>query len=142
MCIRDSSNNGKMYFKVYKPSTGEVNNIQPLFSENMPNSDLFYTYGMSMIESINGEKASVEEVLNSTYYINIHPNPVENTTYLTSNKKIQSVKLLNVTGQEMMKLNIDDTHGELDLSRFKSGSYIVQIQFENGLIVTRQLIIK
>jgi hypothetical protein len=140
--INDLSNNGKMYFKVYKPSTGEVNNIQPLFSENMPNSDLFYTYGMSMIESINGEKASVEEVLNSTYYINIHPNPVENTTYLTSNKKIQSVKLLNVTGQEMMKLNIDDTHGELDLSRFKSGSYIVQIQFENGLIVTRQLIIK
>ncbi|HPW43915.1 MAG TPA: T9SS type A sorting domain-containing protein, partial [Bacteroidales bacterium] len=140
--INDLSNNGKMYFKIYKPSTGEVNNIQPLFSENMPNSDLFYTYGMSMIESINGEKASVEEVLNSTYYINIHPNPVENTTYLTSNKKIQSVKLLNVTGQEMMKLNIDDTHGELDLSRFKSGSYIVQIQFENGLIVTRQLIIK
>jgi hypothetical protein len=71
----------------------------------------------------------------------LYPNPVSDQLNITSNDKIQEVKIFNVSGQLVASLKANATSATMNVSNLKAGVFMVQIQTEKG-IQTSKLIKK
>ena len=70
--------------------------------------------------------------------INLYPNPVLNSLYISTDATIQKVDIYSLTG--MLMLQTAGNSKSIEMSRLSSGSYLVKVSTEHGLI--KQLIIK
>jgi len=61
-----------------------------------------------------------------TYY----PNPVSNTLTLNAQRNIQSVSVMNMLGQEVLRATPNTLNSVLDMSNLTSGSYFVNVMVE------------
>ncbi len=73
-------------------------------------------------------------------YINIYPNPTESLLFLdiSKNLKIKSLVLLNLQGKKLMEF--DTNLRELNLSKFFSGLYFLNILTNEGIVMKKVLI--
>ncbi|MEG1555841.1 MAG: T9SS type A sorting domain-containing protein, partial [Bacteroidales bacterium] len=73
--------------------------------------------------------------------LEIFPNPTDGLIYFKSNNqhKIKMLKVYTSTGMELMSLN--NPVNVLDISGYKSGMYIIEFYFDEGL-VTQKIIKK
>lgn len=62
-----------------------------------------------------------------TYY----PNPVKNVLNLSYNQEITNVEVYNLLGQRMSANAIGANQGQIDMSNFASGTYIVRVTADN-----------
>jgi hypothetical protein len=69
--------------------------------------------------------------------ITIYPNPLNSTTTIATkdNVLMQKITLFNAIGQLMQSVDVDkQTTYQLDLSKFASGMYNVQVQTDRGIV--------
>ncbi|MDY7396789.1 cellulase family glycosylhydrolase [Aureibaculum sp. 2210JD6-5] len=69
----------------------------------------------------------------------VYPNPAENQIFITSEKKISSLKLYDSKGSEKNIIFMDNF---INLSHFSRGIYILKVNFENGNFLTEKIIVK
>jgi GEVED domain/Secretion system C-terminal sorting domain/Cleaved Adhesin Domain len=61
----------------------------------------------------------------------VYPNPVKDILNLSYNKKISTVSVFNIIGQEIKSESINETNAKLDLSNLPKGNYFVKICTDN-----------
>lgn len=86
-----------------------------------PNITLFYSTGPT----------AVNDIANNTE-LKVYPNPVTSVVHIEAEKEIQSVRLLNTMGQEIVNTPVKGFHHDLNVSQFKTGIYLLQVQTGQG----------
>ncbi len=86
-------------------------------------------------ESFVDPSASVGIVEDAEKEIKVYPNPVSNMLTVDA-EEISNIKVYTTTG--LMVLDTDAT--KIDMSRYSSGMYIVQIQFNDQSIATKRVV--
>ncbi len=83
-----------------------------------------------------------ENIADYSKYDNVFPNPATEKISILSNDKIKSVKINNITGQEIKHFTFSNTekNTELDISELSEGIYILTIQTQNAIIIKKQII--
>ena len=61
------------------------------------------------------------------------PNPFTNILNLAFSKEMSSVSIYDYLGRRIYLQNINDKNAQLDLSTLASGTYIIQVQIDQGL---------
>jgi hypothetical protein len=59
--------------------------------------------------------------------VKVYPNPVKGILNLSYSEAINSVKVINMLGQELLSKEVNAATAQIDLSNFTNGSYIIQI---------------
>ena len=68
----------------------------------------------------------------------VYPNPAGEQVFVKSENKLDKFLLFDLTGRQLMETSTDS----IDLSNFKSGTYLIKVIFADGSIGTKKLIIK
>ena len=88
-----------------------------------------------------GEPISVDKL--SPPEFKVFPNPAADKLFITSDFQINALVITNISGQEIMKMGIQNTgHAELNTSFLEGGLYFITVYGQNGYKTTRKLIIK
>ncbi|WP_411894829.1 choice-of-anchor J domain-containing protein [Winogradskyella sp. A2] len=69
--------------------------------------------------------------LNSEAAFTYYPIPVKNTLTLNAQNNIETVRMYNMLGQEVMNAQPQTVDSELDMSRLETGTYFVQVTIAN-----------
>lgn len=112
--------------------TGQVDASVITFSGRFPyegglvrTKDFNYTVGEDCILGL--------EDLNTAKF-NVYPNPTENIWNVkTSNSIINSVKVFDVLGKQVIDLNPSSTEVKIDASSLKTGLYFARIESVSGI---------
>lgn len=80
----------------------------------------------------------IEEMNNSI--IEVYPNPVKDKLKIqnTENIKIESISIIDLKGQKLLKFEKNRT--ELDLSGISTGIYLLKVKYENGELIKKILV--
>jgi len=145
--IHFAASNIENYAVNMNSSTG-ANNIANASSSRTLNSSgvgnwNWLGYGASMTPSI-GVHLSGTNVINAVANINnansgikIFPNPTTGKVNFSSDKEINSIDVLNSTGQKVATFNNTNT---IDISQLPNGIYIAKVSIENGNYSIHKLI--
>ena len=87
--------------------------------------------------NITGETLGVDE--NEIGGFNMYPNPVSNSLTIEAPKAIETISIVNMLGQEIMRTAPNALESTLDMSDLQSGSYFVKATVD-GVIATRRII--
>lgn len=60
-------------------------------------------------------------------FVKVYPNPVKGILNLSYSEAINSVKVINMLGQELLSKEVNAATAQIDLSNFTNGTYIIQI---------------
>lgn len=71
--------------------------------------------------------------------IAMYPNPVSSSLSISSLENLDAISIYNVIGQEVMKLNINDSNVVINVSNFQNGIYIVKA-YSEGKVSTSKFI--
>ncbi|OIQ21887.1 T9SS type A sorting domain-containing protein [Lacinutrix sp. MedPE-SW] len=86
----------------------------------------------------------IDNTLGLDTYSNIKfklfPNPTDNEITFQSNKNISMVKVYNLLGQEMLKINPLAKNAYINLSKLASGSYIITFYINEKIVTTKRVI--
>lgn len=63
----------------------------------------------------------------SNFNVIHHPNPIDDILNLSSQKTINSIKIINLLGQELHSEYINQNEVQIDLSHFSSGTYLIKV---------------
>ena len=74
-----------------------------------------------------GESLSISEVSTSDSYT-IYPNPAKAVLTISSQTKIETIRVFNTLGKLIKEMKLDTYHQELTISGFESGIYFIEIQ--------------
>lgn len=75
--------------------------------------------------------------------IMLYPNPAGQSVNIISNESLVSVKIYNVTGQQVFNnSSISDKSTVIDLSHFQTGAYLVKTETRSGNTMTKKLLIR
>lgn len=78
--------------------------------------------------------------LENNIQIEIFPNPVNDILKIRAeNDEIQSIAIMNLQGQIVVELSVDQSSNEVDVSHLESGVYLVSILTFKGNIVRKQI---
>lgn len=96
--------------------------------------------GVYHFEANPNSNASIQE-LESKYAILLFPNPTKgNVTIDLESAEGKEIVLLNLNGQILNSIEIDDKQTEVDLSDKPRGVYFVRIEMENGDLITKKIV--
>ena len=87
------------------------------------------SYGQVEDYTLNIGLLSTDEFSNKSLFT-YYPNPVSNTLNLNAQHNIQSVSVMNMLGQEVLRVTPNTVNSVLDLSNLTSGSYFVNVMVE------------
>ena len=110
-------------------------NETPLQPENEPSEEAV----LYAIDDCDGNP--VDEIctvadLTQTNYLNfkIYPNPSNGSISIDSDHEFEKIRIFNIQGKELMTQEGLTKGKNIDLSRFKDGSYIIQLETKNGIL--------
>jgi photosystem II stability/assembly factor-like uncharacterized protein len=72
--------------------------------------------------------------------LSIYPNPARDVLNISSSMIIRTVKLYNLTGQEVATVLLNKRSGSIDTSKLKPGIYLLQIEATEGIESKRIII--
>ena len=84
--------------------------------------------------------SSIDEPLD--FDLEIYPNPVSDVLNITSEKNINTIKLLDHTGRTLMSKTIQAQNADLNISDFESGTYLVEMRGEDFHTVRKIIKVK
>jgi len=93
-------------------------------------------YGNCTSQIASNESPNIEK----TNFINIYPNPTNNLLFIRSDKAIKSVSLYDISGKQVLNKQINNSFGQLDITRLKNGVYILHLLDENQNSSIKQVI--
>jgi len=131
-----------MNFKLYRPETGAVYDVDFTYNPDFPNSDgKFEVNGVSGVINVTMAITSVNN-LNDISNINVFPNPARAIINITSDQNFSNIKLINLTGQLAIDYEVNGNETSLDVSKFVNGLYFLQIETTDGVITTKRIVIE
>jgi len=68
-----------------------------------------------------------------TAYCRIYPNPANDALYIESDKKINELRVIDYTGQQVMHNDVNATSAALQIAALSSGIYLVEITSSEGI---------
>lgn len=80
------------------------------------------------------------EEFDAAHGLNVYPNPVKDILNLSSEKKMTSVSIYNVSGQHLLTRAVDDDKAALDVSAFPSGTFLVTVHTAGDAVKTVKVI--
>jgi len=69
---------------------------------------------------------SVENPNDNTENISIYPNPVSNVLYFGNVHSTYEVRIFNITGSQVKRFDVNDSHASVDMNALNSGLYFIQ----------------
>jgi Zn-dependent metalloprotease len=162
--IPSKLNDGKIYISV-KGGSGRYSYNWYLVNTNGILSKIIYRtedvinlaagkYKVDVLDS-KGQKASKEFIVpqiksaqkemesNNSYKINIYPNPASDilNVDIKSLEEVESISIISISGIEILKVNISDSHNEIDISNISSGIYFINIINSNKSIINSSKVV-
>lgn len=91
-------------------------------------------------EEIPAEPTSVTLVQN-TPEVKVFPSPFTNSITVSATKTIRKITIFNTIGNALLEIdNVSVAQTIIDTSSFASGFYLVQVELEDGSVVTEKLV--
>ncbi len=106
---------------------------------------LFVVFQLLAAESDKTNPRSPFCELQPEHEVIIYPNPVLNNTFKIKGDEIQSVEVVNVIGQAIVRKNYDAPQGEamqIYLKKCDKGMYLVKITFKDKKAIIKKLLVK
>ena len=85
-----------------------------------------------MVEVQVTDPSSVNEA--STKVVEVYPNPTTGKTTIKA-EQMRNISIVNISGQVVMTLDVDNDEVVLDMNSFENGMYLVNVMTENGNMV-------
>lgn len=79
---------------------------------------------------VNGQLLGVDQMKKLT--VGYYPNPAQDLLNFSSNEKVNELKIYTLLGQKVLEVAVENTMGQIDVSRLSSGNYVVQAITANG----------
>lgn len=126
-----------MTYRIFRPSTGEVFEVEVEYNQDLPHSGNFTGEGLSAIRMLKLSATGINNELVTG--ISIYPNPTTSIVTIGGITGIEQILIMSVEGAIVMTYN-PKTEGNqvIDLSRLPAGIYQVQIRTSQG-VVTRKV---
>ncbi len=119
-----------------------TSNLVDYLKINWPSDieDIFYNIDINQTLNIveGSSTLSISEL--DTSKLNMYPNPVTNTLFITCKKDILMYNISNILSQEIYSSKALDTNESIDFSSYKSGVYFVNITFQDNTKITKKVI--
>jgi hypothetical protein len=77
---------------------------------------------------------SIQSTNNTQSTITLFPNPTSSNFTITSTDKIESVKVYNLIGEEMLITTPNNNQSTININQFSNGIYFVEIKTEKGIV--------
>lgn len=124
----DANNDGYIIYKIKTQSTLQegdvfVNSASIYFDFNFPIETNNYSTIVTDNLSIND--------FESTSYIKIYPNPVENVLNFETQFNIEKIQIFNLLGKLIQEVSPSQNTHEINVSQLTDGIYLIEIQSEN-----------
>ncbi len=74
--------------------------------------------------------------------VQVFPNPATDHIRVSSTEKLALLRLLNITGKEMLKKSVITNETEVDVTNIARGVYFLQVVSESGTLYQHKLILK
>lgn len=74
----------------------------------------------------------------SDYLLDIYPNPVKDLIYIRTDLQLESVRILDLNGREVLRTK----NNVIDLSSLESSIYLIEIKDEKGKMVRRKIMVE
>ena len=68
---------------------------------------------------------------------NVYPNPARNQLFIESNINIQEIRLIDILGQIVYSIQLNDNLHEMDVQGFHAGIYFLQVYTTNDVVTHR-----
>ena len=125
----DANNDGYIVFKIKTKSTLVVGNT---FSNS---ANIYFDYNFPIVTNnytttIQNNLGLSENELSKN--ITIYPNPVKNTLTFDTKETILKVEIYDISGRILSSNSV--TENKIDVSQLKTGSYILKVITENGIM--------
>ena len=78
---------------------------------------------------IGADAAGVED--ESLVTLNMYPNPASDVLNISAQNTINIVEIYNVLGQKVIRMNVEDTSAEINVSNLNSGIYLIKYEINN-----------
>ena len=88
-----------------------------------------------------GIKTSTSDI-DQGHSIKLYPNPTDYQVYIDSEKLIEAVKVVDITGKVLINKNINSNRGQIDLSKLPSGLYFVKIMNSKDQVIATERVVK
>ncbi|MBE0637762.1 MAG: T9SS type A sorting domain-containing protein [Bacteroidales bacterium] len=125
-----------MTFKVYRPSTGEIFDMEVEYNLQMPHSGNFADEGLSAIKMINLSSTGI--VSGFSPNINVYPNPTDGLVWISGISDFSKIEVIGSLGTTIMTIvNVGQKELSVDLSDLQSGVYQFKLSGEKGTLVKR-----
>ena len=128
-----------MTIKVWRD--GEEMTAQATFDANMPNTNIFAEDGVSTITNLKVGATSIND-LTAGLEASLYPNPATDVVNIETNFEISNIKVVNYVGQVVLNQEINQVDFQINTSDYRSGMYFVQIENNEGVVITKRLTIK
>lgn len=99
------------------------------------------TYGQVEDYTLNIGTMAVSDFSKSDK-IKAYPNPVKDIFNIEAQGKIQSVKVFDVTGKQLLTKELNDAKSQIDFSKFNAGVYVVTTTLADGSTSSTKVIKK
>ena len=63
--------------------------------------------------------------------LNMYPNPASDVLNISAQSTINSVEIFNVLGQKVIRMNVEDTSAEINVSNLNAGIYLIKYEINN-----------
>ena len=126
-------------FKVWR--NGVEIAAEATFTSDMPNQNVFAKDGISAVEGLKAGVTAVNDLSNE-FTANLYPNPATDVVNINTNFVISNIKVINYVGQVIFENNPEQEDFQINTSNLVSGMYFVQIESNEGYVITKRLTIK
>lgn len=126
-------------FKVWR--NGVEIAAEATFTSDMPNQNVFAKDGISAVEGLKAGVTAIDD-LSTGFTANLYPNPATDVVNINTNFVISNIKVINYVGQVIFENNPEQEDFQINTSNLVSGMYFVQIESNEGYVITKRLTIK
>ncbi len=126
-----------MGFKIYRPKTGEIFDVEVEYDYNMPQTGYFENEGLSAISMIKLGATGIGSAALATN-INIYPNPAKEEVTVSGISDVSMIELYDTSGRLVRIIHHDGQHRvNIDLSGLHSGIYQIKLTGDSMSTVKR-----
>ncbi|HZK09144.1 MAG TPA: T9SS type A sorting domain-containing protein [Bacteroidales bacterium] len=126
-------------FKIWR--NGVEISAEATFAANLPNQNVFAKDGISAVEGLKAGVTAIND-LSTELTANLYPNPATDLVNINTNFVISNIKVINYVGQVIFENNPSQEDFQINTSNLVSGMYFVQIESNEGYVITKRLTIK
>jgi len=127
--IEGFTENDQIRFKLFRPTTEEIFELEAFYDIFLPAQGNFQTLGLSRLSALVFHPLDGKQVGSSTN-IQLFPVPVDDFMSIHINSPLSSdhtLAIYNMDGQQMQKYSLHAHHTKLNLSTFAPGIYLIKI---------------